>query len=165
MSDSQPKRVLLWPDTFNNYFHPETARAAVALLEHAGFRVVVPMVDLCCGRPLYDYGMLDTAKRWLGQILRVLEKDIENGTPLIGLEPSCVSVFRDELVNLFPNDENARRLSQQTFLLSEFLVQKAGDFAVPKLDRSAVLHGHCHHKAVLNFSDEDLLQLKEQGVI
>ena len=160
MSDSQPKRVVLWPDTFNNYFHPETARAAVAVLEHAGFQVVVPTVDLCCGRPLYDYGMLDTAKRWLGQILRVLGKDIENGTPLVGLEPSCVSVFRDELVNLFSNDENARRLSQQTFLLSEFLVQKVGDFAVPRLDRSAVLHGHCHHKAVLNFSDEETLLRK-----
>ena len=160
MSDSQPKRVVLWPDTFNNYFHPETARAAVAVLEHAGFQVVVPTVDLCCGRPLYDYGMLDTAKRWLGQILRVLGKDIENGTPLVGLEPSCVSVFRDELVNLFSNDENARRLSQQTFLLSEFLVQKVGDFAVPRLDRSALLHGHCHHKAVLNFSDEETLLRK-----
>src|SRR5437763_2210015 len=163
MSTAQPKHVLLWPDTFNNYFHPETARAAVAVLEHAVFQVVVPMVDLCCGRPLYDYGMLDTARRWLGRILRVLEKDIEKGTPLVGLEPSCVSVFRDELVNLFPNDENACRLSQQTFLLSEFLVQKAGGFAVPKLDRNAVLHGHCHHKAVLNFNDEETI-LRKMGL-
>ena len=94
--------VILWPDTFNNYFHPRTAQAAVEVLEAAGFRVLVPMQDLCCGRPLYDYGMLDTAQRWLRQILDALREEIRNDIPLVGLEPSCLATFRDELTNLFP---------------------------------------------------------------
>src|SRR5207237_724931 len=100
--NAQQSRVILWPDTFNNFFHPETAKAAVEVLEDAGFHVVVPEVDLCCGRPLYDYGMLDTAKRWLSQILTALRSEIEAGTPMIGLEPSCTAVFGDELSERFP---------------------------------------------------------------
>ena len=156
-------RVILWPDTFNNFFHPETAKAAVEVLEDAGFRVVVPSIDLCCGRPLYDYGMLDTAKRWLRQILRSLKEEIEAGTPLIGLEPSCVAVFRDELVELFPEDQDARRLCKQTFSLAEFLHEHAKDYQLPKLSRHAVVHGHCHDKAVLNF-DCERQSLKEMGL-
>ncbi len=150
-------RVILWPDTFNNYFHPATARAAVAVLEDAGFQVVVPRADLCCGRPLYDYGMLDTAKRWLAQIVTTLREEIEAGTPMVGLEPSCVAVFRDELVEMFPENENARRLCQQTFTLGEFLRKKVPDYRVPKLARKALLHGHCHHKSVMKMSCEEEL--------
>src|SRR6185312_9883213 len=96
--EGQP--VLLWPDTFNDHFFPETALAAAEALEALGFRVTVPAADVCCGRPLYDFGMLDTAKRLLQKDLRVLEADIAAGTPVVGLEPSCVSVFRDEMANL-----------------------------------------------------------------
>jgi Fe-S oxidoreductase len=156
-------RVVLWPDTFNNFFHPETAKAAVEVLENAGFAVVVPDVDLCCGRPLYDYGMLDTARRWLRQILRELKDEIEAGTPLIGLEPSCTAVFRDELIELFPQDQNARRLCKQTFTLAEFLQKHASAYEIPKLQRTAVVHGHCHEKAVLNFDCEKTL-LKKMGL-
>ena len=113
-------RVLLWPDTFNNHFHPQTAIAAVEVLETAGFEVIVPRRSLCCGRPLYDFGMLKTAKKLLRQFLETLRPEIEGGTPVVGLEPSCVAVFRDELINLFPMDEDARRLSANTYLLSEF---------------------------------------------
>lgn len=143
------RRVILWPDTFNNFFHPETARAAVEVLEDAGFHVLVPQADLCCGRPLYDYGMLDTAKRWLSQILDVLRDEIEAGTPMIGLEPSCTAVFRDELIELFPQNEDAIRLSQQTFTLAEFFKKFAPDYAIHQLSRKAFVHGHCHHKAVM----------------
>jgi FAD/FMN-containing dehydrogenase/Fe-S oxidoreductase len=162
-SQSQQPAVILWPDTFNNYFHPETARAAVEILEAAGYRVEVPKPALCCGRPLYDYGMLDTAKRWLRQIIETLRPQIEAGIPIVGLEPSCVAVFRDELVNLFPNDEDARRLSQQTFLLSEFLEQKASSYHPPQLHRKAIVHGHCHHKAVMGMSAEEQV-LKKLGL-
>ncbi len=117
--------MVLWPDTFNNHFHPQTAKAAVEVLEDAGFQVVVPRKSLCCGRPLYDFGMLPTAKALLREILDTLQPEIEAGTPVVGLEPSCVAVFRDELMNLFPMDEDAKRLSSQTFILSEFLEQKA----------------------------------------
>ena len=148
-------RVLLWPDTWNNHFHPETAQAAVDVLQAAGFDVSIPRVSLCCGRPLYDFGMLQLAKKLLLQILGALRDDIRAGTPIVGLEPSCVSVFRDELTNLIPNDDDAKRLSKQTYLLSEFLAQKAPQFAVPSVRQKAIVHGHCHHKSVLGFGDEE----------
>ena len=155
----QQNRVILWPDTFNNFFHPDTAKAAVEVLEAAGFQVVVPEVDLCCGRPLYDYGMLDTAKRWLLQILTALRSEIEAGTPVIGLEPSCTAVFRDELAQIFPQNEQAIRLSQQTFTLAEFFKKFAPDYQPSKLARRALLHGHCHHKAIMKLEcDNELLE-------
>jgi Fe-S oxidoreductase len=124
------------------------------VLEAAGFRIEVPQASLCCGRPLYDFGMLDRAESLLGGILDALRPAIRAGVPVVGLEPSCVAVFRDELTNLFAHDEDARRLSQQTFLLSEFLEKQAADFKLPRLPRRAVVHGHCHHKAVMKMDDE-----------
>jgi FAD/FMN-containing dehydrogenase/Fe-S oxidoreductase len=147
--------VLLWPDTFNNYFHPETAKAAVDVLEHGGFRVQLPKRILCCGRPLYDFGMLDRAKRLLLRTLRVLAEEISAGIPVVILEPSCAAVFRDEMLNLFPKNELARRLSGQTFLLSEFLRREADRFRLPELNRKAIVHGHCHHKSIMKMTDEE----------
>ena len=149
------KRVILWPDTFNNYFLPDTARAAVEVLEAAGFRVELPRAALCCGRPLYDFGLLKRAKRLLRQTLDALASEIESGTPVVVLEPSCCAVFRDELLNLFPEDERARRLAGQTLLLSEFLQKHAPDFRLPVLARSALVHGHCHQKSVMKMTDEE----------
>jgi FAD/FMN-containing dehydrogenase/Fe-S oxidoreductase len=152
--------VLLWPDTFNNYFHPSTARAAVEVLEAAGYRVLLPQTNLCCGRPLYDFGMLDRAESLLLNILDELAPEIEAGIPVVGLEPSCVAVFRDELINLFPHDHRAQALSRQTFLLSEFLEQGLGHNSgnpLPQLKRKALLHGHCHHKSIMKMSAEESL--------
>ncbi|HVT45184.1 MAG TPA: FAD-linked oxidase C-terminal domain-containing protein [Thermoanaerobaculia bacterium] len=148
------RKVLLWPDTFNNHFRPETAKAAVDILEDAGFAVIVPKPWLCCGRPLYDFGMLDLARWHLRRILRELEPYILDGVPLVGLEPSCIATFRDELINLFPEDRVARRLSEQSFLLSELLARQATHWTPPAVARKAVVHGHCHHKAVMGFGDE-----------
>ena len=145
-------RVILWPDTFNNYFHPRTAIHAVRVLERAGCDVELPDGPVCCGRPLYDYGMLPLAKRWLGEIMARLGPAIDAGVPIVGLEPSCVAVFRDELQELFPGNERAARLARQTRLLSEFLNTR--DFRYPKLHRPALVHGHCHHKAVMKFDAE-----------
>jgi FAD/FMN-containing dehydrogenase/Fe-S oxidoreductase len=153
--------VLLWPDTFNNYFLPDTAKAAVYVLESGGYRVLLPEANLCCGRPLYDWGMLDRAQHLLLQILDALDTEIKQGIPIVVLEPSCAAVFRDELVNLFPTDERARRLSQQTFLLSEFLEQT--QFPLPKLSRKALVHGHCHHKSVMRMTDEEAV-LRKMGI-
>jgi FAD/FMN-containing dehydrogenase/Fe-S oxidoreductase len=151
-------RVMLWPDTFSNNFHPQIAKAAVEVLEHAGYQVIIPQAPLCCGRPLYDFGMLDTAREQLQHILVALRPHIAAGTPVIGLEPSCISVFRDEMVNLLPDNADAQRLREQTFLLSDFLVKKA-DYHPPQLRRKALVHGHCHHKSVLKFdSEQELLQ-------
>jgi FAD/FMN-containing dehydrogenase/Fe-S oxidoreductase len=145
--------VLLWPDTFNNYFHPQVARAAVAVLEDAGCQVQIPEGHLCCGRPLYDYGWLVDAKFKLREILEMLRPQIRQGVPLIGLEPSCTAVFRDELTELFPHDQDAQRLKQQTFLLSEFLVKKG--YRPNTLTGKALIQKHCHHEAVMKFTDEE----------
>jgi Fe-S oxidoreductase len=153
--------VLLWPDTFNDYFHPEIAEAAVEVLEAAGCRVRLPPAGLCCGRPLYDYGFLDLARRRLAAILQALEPEIVAGTPIVGLVPSCVATFRDELPAMLPGDENARRLAAQVVTLGEYLGGLGDDgdgdddgWRPPRLAGRAVVHGHCHHKAVMGLEPE-----------
>ena len=155
-------RVLLWADTFNNYFMPETAQAAVEVLEHAGCQVEVLNQHLCCGRPLYDYGFLDMAKSYLQKNLAALEQHVSANTPMVVLEPSCCSVFRDELRNLFPEPSAARQLSENTFTLSEFLEKKVPDYQPPKVHRQAIVQGHCHHKAVMRMKEENSLMKKMQ---
>jgi Fe-S oxidoreductase len=105
--------------------------------------------------------MLDTAKQWLRQTLDALSDEIAAGTPVVGLEPSCVAVFRDEMGELMPGDEQAARLAKQTFVLSEFLIDRG--FSFPRLEREALVHGHCHHKAVIGF-DKEQEALKRMGV-
>ncbi|MGH9562606.1 MAG: (Fe-S)-binding protein, partial [Terracidiphilus sp.] len=161
LADAQGE-VILWADTFNNYLHPETSRAALGVLQGAGFGVRVPREHLCCGRPLYDFGMLDEAKRYLQNILEALREPIEAGVPVVVLEPSCASVFRDELCNLFPGNARAARLRDQTFLLSEFLERQGGGFQPARLDRKVLLHGHCHHKSLMKMNDEESL-LRKMG--
>jgi Fe-S oxidoreductase len=160
---TKPERVILWPDTFNNYFHPEVAQAALRVLQHAGCEVALPSAPVCCGRPLYEFGMLDRARDYLKRVMAVLADDIHAGTPIIGLEPACVSVFREELPNLFPFSEQAKRLRGQVVLLSEYLDRKAGAFPFPPLAREAVVHGHCHHKAVLKMDAEESV-MKKMGL-
>jgi len=147
--------VILWPDTWNNYYHPEALRAATQVLQGAGFSVEVPRQHVCCGRPLYDFGFLQQAREYLLKILDEFAAPIGAGRLFVFLEPSCASVFRDELVNFFPRDERAQRLREQTLLLSEFLVRHAPDFRPASLDgRKVVVHGHCHHKALMKMTDE-----------
>ena len=122
----------------------------------------MPRAHLCCGRPLYDFGMLDTARRELARILDVLEDDIRAGVPVIGLEPACLSVFRDELLNLFPDDARAQRLSRQTFLFSDFLVNHA-QWSPPEVGGQAIVHGHCHQKALLGMG-ADMALLAQLGI-
>ena len=162
-ANAKQPEVLLWPDTFNNFFHPETAIAAVQVLEAAGWWVRIPDDNVCCGRPLYDFGMLDRAKRLLTKSLDLLATEIAQGTPIVVLEPSCASVFRDELPNLFPEDARASKLSQLVVLFSEFLEKNASAFELPALPRRAVVHGHCHHKSIMKMTDEEAV-LKRMGV-
>jgi FAD/FMN-containing dehydrogenase/Fe-S oxidoreductase len=150
--------VLLWPDTFNNYLHPQPLKDAVAVLEAAGYRVVVPEATLCCGRPLYAEGMLDRARAQLAGILDALAPHIDRDVPVVGLEPSCVAAFRDELPNLFPGDERAHWLSRHTFIFSEYL-DRVG-YAPPQLKRKALVHAHCHHHAVIGTDAEKRLLAK-----
>jgi Fe-S oxidoreductase len=106
--------------------------------------------------------MLDIARRQLRRILNALERDIRAGVPIIGLEPACLSVFRDELLKLFPDDPLAQRLSRQTFLFSEFLLDHA-DWQPPQLGGKAIVHGHCHQKAIFGMAG-DMNLLRGLGV-
>ena len=145
------KQVLLWADTWNNYFHPSALHAAVKVLEGAGKTVEVPRRHICCGRPLYDFGFLDEARKYLLRILDEFEVQIRTGVPVVMLEPSCASVFQDELVNFFPKDERARMLAKQTVMLSEAV----RGFVPPAMEgRRIVVHGHCHQKALMTMKDE-----------
>jgi Fe-S oxidoreductase len=149
--------VILWADTFNNHFTPETALAAVEVLERAGYRVEIPRKRVCCGRPLYDWGFLDLAKKQLRATMDVLDEDL----PVIGLEPSCVSVFRDELPNLFPDDPRALQLAGNAVTLSEFLARE--NVVLPRLEKKAIVQAHCHHKAVMRFDAEEAM-LRSMGL-
>ncbi|HEX5317326.1 MAG TPA: FAD-linked oxidase C-terminal domain-containing protein [Candidatus Kapabacteria bacterium] len=166
------RAVILWADTFNNYFRAETAKAAVSVLEAAGFKVKVYQKTMCCGRPLYDWGMIKQAKKQLEEILQVVDKDISAGMPMVVLEPSCASVFRDELRNLMPDREDAKRLMDNTYLLSEFLEKFAPNSLSYKAMRNSATGGprskhalvqfHCHHHAVLD-KDAETSVLKKSG--
>ena len=140
--------VLLFPDTFTNHFSTGVGRAAVEVLEGAGFAVSLPRERLCCGRPLYDFGMLATAKKVLAKTVSTLSPDVDAGRPVVVLEPSCAAVFKDELPELFPGDERAARLSRATVLFAQFLERDAPDFAPAPLARTALVQFHCHQRAV-----------------
>jgi FAD/FMN-containing dehydrogenase/Fe-S oxidoreductase len=157
-------RAVLWPDTFNNYFHPATGRAAVEVLTAAGLEVSVPDGPVCCGRPLYDYGFLTEARAYLERVLHVLAPELEAGSSIVVLEPSCASVFRDELRGLFPSDARAERLRKQTLLLSELLEHHVPSYQPPRLEAPILLHGHCHHKAIMKMTDEESL-LRKTGAL
>jgi FAD/FMN-containing dehydrogenase/Fe-S oxidoreductase len=139
------RRVILFPDTFNNHFHTDVGVACVEALEAAGWQVVMPEGHICCGRPLYDYGFLDLAERYLHHVLDTFRDDIRAGTPIVGMEPSCLAVFKDELTGLLPHDDDAKRLRRNAYHFDEFL--EHFEIEVPRLDRKALLWGHCHHKA------------------
>jgi Fe-S oxidoreductase len=162
-TDRSGEWVVLWPDTFTNFFHPEVGHAAVEVLEHAGLNVWVPPQSVCCGRPLYDFGMLDRAKRLLRETLGVLRPALRLGAPVIVLEPSCAAVFRDELQSLFPDDRDARLLGAQTRLFSDFVSDKLADLAPQQLGRRALFHGHCHQKALFGVGGSEKL-LERLGV-
>jgi FAD/FMN-containing dehydrogenase/Fe-S oxidoreductase len=160
ISKGNAKRVIFWVDTFNNYFHTEVAKAAAEVLKDAGWHIIVSGKNLCCGRPLYDFGMIDTAKKWLREIISEFREEIRMGTPMVGIEPSCVTTFKDELTNLLPGDEDAVRLSKQTYMFSDFMIEKCPDYKLPEIFKKALVHIHCHHKAVIKTDKETELLKK-----
>jgi Fe-S oxidoreductase len=107
--------------------------------------------------------MLDLAQRYLHRIFARFEKEIDSGMPFVVLEPACAAVFRDEMLNLFPGDEIAKRLAKQTFLLAELLERKAPRFSPPPLSRNAIVHGHCHQKALMGMEADEAV-LRKLGV-
>nr|WP_241021680.1 FAD-binding and (Fe-S)-binding domain-containing protein [Burkholderia sp. Ac-20353] len=154
-------KVILWVDTFNEHFSPDIASAAVDVLSALGYDVTLPQKRLCCGRPLYDYGLLDEARALLRTAVDELADEIGAGVPVVGLEPGCLSVFKDELLKQLPNEPLAKRLAAQTFLFSDFVAQ--ADFAWPQLDADVIVHGHCHQKSLFGMKGETAL-LDKLGV-
>jgi len=156
------KDVVLWVDTFNNAFHPQTLQSAFDLFLLAGCRVITPIQGLCCGRPLYDFGMLREAREYLQRILAALGPQIDAGMPVVVLEPSCASVFRDELCNLLPGEPRAALLKKQTLLLSEYLERHTTGLEQLRLPRKVLLQGHCHHQSIMKMRDEESV-LRKMG--
>jgi len=139
-------RVVLFADTFNNHFRPDTALAAVEVLEAAGCAVEVPRERVCCGRPYFDFGMLDRARASLENLVAALAPRTVAGAPLVVLEPGCLSVFRDELLQLLPGDARAAQLAARAVSLGELLAARG--WKPPAIGGRALLHGHCHRKAL-----------------
>lgn len=150
-------RVMIWPDTFNDHFRPRTLIAATRVLEAAGYRVEIPPRRLCCGRALYAEGFLKTAQSLWFRTLASLSGAIEDRVPIVGLEPACTTAFRDELVNLFPDDPKARALSDQVSYFSDFVMANAARFDLPRIADEALVQIHCHHHAVLKDDSERAL--------
>jgi Fe-S oxidoreductase len=158
------QKVVLWADTWNNYYHPGTLHAAERVLTQAGFRVQTTKGHICCGRALYDFGLLGTARTYLANVLDRVAPEIEAGLPFIFLEPSCASIFKDEALEMFPNDPRAQKLSKQVWLLADWLAAKAPDWVVGRLEGAQVLvHGHCHHKAVFGGPKNEIALLRKAG--
>jgi Fe-S oxidoreductase len=156
--------VVLWTDTWNNYYYPQSLSAAETVLTQAGFQVEVPRGHICCGRPLYDFGLLGAARSYLSRVLDRMAPQIEAGLPFIFLEPSCASVFKDELPELFPNDRRAQLLSRQVWLLADWLADRAPEFTAGRLQGAHILvHGHCHHKAVFGGPASEIALLRKAG--
>jgi Fe-S oxidoreductase len=155
------QRVVLWPDTFNNHFHTDVGVACVEAIEAAGWQVVMPEGHVCCGRPLYDYGFLGLAERYLRHTIDVLRDEIRQGTPVVGMEPSCLAVFKDELTGMLPHDDDAARLTKNAMHFPEFFERY--DIPVPHLARKALVWGHCHHRATGGMEPEHRL-LRRMGV-
>ena len=153
------ERVLLWPDTFNNYFRPQAAIAATRVLEHLGFDVVIPDRPLCCGRALYDWGMIGRAKSLWRATFESLSGEIEAGTPVVCLEPACASAFLDELPNLFPGNHAARRLQAQAVFLSDFVADRLAksDHLLGRVDRPVISQTHCHQHSIIGDGESRLL--------
>ncbi|WP_107482053.1 FAD-binding and (Fe-S)-binding domain-containing protein, partial [Streptomyces sp. JHA26] len=164
--DGRRGTVLLWPDTFTNHFHPHVGQAAVRVLEHAGWRVELPGEPLCCGLTWISTGQLGTAERVLARTVRALAPHVRAGGPVVALEPSCAAVFRADAGELFPGDQDVRRLAERTVTLSELLTGHSPGYEPPRVpgrSAKALAQVHCHQHAVLGW-DADRELLRRAGV-
>jgi Fe-S oxidoreductase len=150
------REVVLFADTFNRYFEPENLHAAMKVLHAGGYRVQVATPSdgsrrpLCCGRTFLAVGQVDEARREAERAIAALAPLAARGVPVIGLEPSCIFTFRDEIPALM-RDDRVQPIADHAVLLEEFLAREAGArrLALPlkPLRGRALLHGHCHQKA------------------
>jgi FAD/FMN-containing dehydrogenase/Fe-S oxidoreductase len=156
-------KVVLWPDSFTTYLSPEVGRAAVRVLEAAGFEVVLPRGPVCCGLTWISTGQLGVARRVLRRSLGVLDEYLRAGIPVVGLEPSCTAVFRHEAVDLLPGDERAARAKTLTHTLAELLARYAPDWQPPVVGTKALVQTHCHQHSVMGF-EADAALMRAAGI-
>jgi Fe-S oxidoreductase len=157
--------LILWPDTFTNFFHPEIGQAAVTVLEDAGFDVEVPVRPLCCGLTWISTGQLTTAKRMLTKTIRYLRPALQAGQRIVVLEPSCAALFRSDAAELL-GTQDAKLLAKQTRTLAEVLTEQGWAPPPPAEDRparSAIAQVHCHQHAIIGFEPDTKL-LEAAGV-
>ncbi|MFQ5584127.1 MAG: FAD-binding and (Fe-S)-binding domain-containing protein, partial [Calditrichia bacterium] len=144
--------VILWDDTFMTYNEPETGIAAVTVLEAAGYRVLALKNRQCCGRPMISKGLLEKAKQIAVHNINLLIPYAEKGIPIIGVEPGCTTMFRDEYIDLVKK-EDARKVAENVFFVEEFLGGLAGNgrLNLPWKEtfqpQNILVHGHCYQKA------------------
>jgi Fe-S oxidoreductase len=149
---SEGRRVILWSDTFTNYFYPEVGRAAVAVLERLGYYVIVPP-QTCCGRPLYDFGLLESAREHLEAVFTTLAGSLKDDAPIVVLEPSCFAVLRDEAVNLYADRPIAQAVADRAVLFTTFIRPHLERGELPPLSGRALVHVHCHQRAIVGVDD------------
>jgi FAD/FMN-containing dehydrogenase/Fe-S oxidoreductase len=155
--------VLLWPDTFTDRFNPHVGKAAVEVLEDAGWRVKLPEQWLCCGLTWISTGQLDMGRRVLARTVDALRDHVRAGGLVVGLEPSCTAVFRADAVELFPDDLDVQRLREQTVTLAELLDAHTPGWKAPQLQRKALVQTHCHQHAVMGV-DADTAVMEKAGL-
>jgi FAD/FMN-containing dehydrogenase/Fe-S oxidoreductase len=142
--------VLLWPDTFTNHLAPEVGRAAVEVLEAAGYRVVLPEKAVCCGLTWISTGQLNRAKKVLERSLATMAPVLDTGTPIVALEPSCTAALRHDAPALLPDNPLAAAAARATHTFAEFLNQSG--WQPPRVGRQALVQTHCHQHAVIGFA-------------
>ncbi|MGK5733734.1 FAD-binding and (Fe-S)-binding domain-containing protein [Streptomyces sp. URMC 124] len=150
--------LVLWPDTFTNFLCPETGRAAVAVLEHAGLRIAVPPKAPCCGLTWVTTGQLDHARKEMSRSLDLMAPALAAGLPVTVLEPSCAATLRTDLPELLPGDPRARRLADSVRTFAQTLEELAPHWQPPRLDRPVAGQTHCHQHAVLGDAAERRLR-------
>ncbi len=149
--------VLLWVDTFTDHFTPEVGQAAVRVLESAGYAVTITSEPVCCGLTWISTGQLDGARRQLRRSLDALDGAVGDGTPIVGLEPSCTAVLRGELAELLPRDARARQVRDTTRTLAELLTDTPGWEPPDLAGVRAVAQPHCHQHAVMGWHADSAL--------
>ena len=144
--------VVLWPDSFTNYLAPQVGRAAVSVLEAAGYQVLLPNGPVCCGLTLISTGQLRAAKKRVRRSLAVLAPQLDAGIPIVGLEPSCTAVLRRDATELLPDHPGTAALASATVTFAEFLTRS--EWEPPQVSTEALVQTHCHQHAVLGFDAE-----------
>jgi Fe-S oxidoreductase len=154
--------VILFDDTFHNYFQPGPLHAAVQVLERAGYEVRLPKTQVCCGRAAVSKGLLEHARERQTELLETLLPEVERGSWIVGVEPSCILTLRDELPDLV-RDDRAAKLASVAVTFEEFLAS-IPDFHPGRLERRAIVHGHCHQKALVGMGPTTEILSRVEGL-